>query len=315
VIEAHLAGVFPRSEQLVQATRGFARGKTSQSELESAFHHDYEELASLQRENDLRYFVDGQLNWQDLFRPFSTIFTGIQTGGLARWFDNNAFYRKPTVTGKVNFSGANPGPYFKSGYLPTGTKAILPGPFTFAALSQNTGYGSVADLVDDMAHSMKDLIEQLRKSGYEYFQFDEPCLSAGGITRRDLEIARHAFEVCAKGLTAKTLVHTYFGDAAPVIDALLDYPVDCIGLDFYATSIDSLREHSFNRELACGCIDGRNSLLESPPALVRFVERASETLEPRSLSICPNSDLQFLPCTIAQKKVRLLSDVSKKMES
>lgn len=317
VVEAHLAGLFPRSEELVQATRGFSRGKISQSELESVFRHDYEALVRLQSENALDYFVDGQLNWQDLFRPFSTIFTGIQPGGLARWLDNNIFYRKPTITGKISFSGVDSRQYFKSSFLPASArrKAILPGPFTFAVLSQNVAYGSLADLVDDLAHSTKDLVRELRGSGYEYFQFDEPYLSASGTTKSELQIARNAFEVCGKGLGVKTAVQTYFGDAAPVIDALLDYSVDCIGLDFYATSLDSLREHSFGKELVCGCIDGRNSLLESPADLTEFVRKAREDLEPRGLSVCPNSDLQFLPYPIAEKKVRLLSELSKKMEA
>ena len=65
----------------------------------------------------------------------------------------------------------------------------------------------------------------------------------------------------------KTRLQTYFGDAGPVMDYLLSYSVDCVGVDFYATSMDALREYSFSKELGCGCIDGRNSLLESPEDL------------------------------------------------
>jgi len=127
-------------------------------------------------------------------------------------------------------------------------------------------------------------------------------------------MAQHAFEVCAKGIGVKTSLQTYFGDAGPIIGDLLNYPVDCVGVDFYATSIDVLREYSFSKELGCGCVDGRNSLLESPEDLTGFVRRVGSDLEPKTLSICPNSDLQFLPYPIAEKKVRMLAEAKRKLE-
>lgn len=317
MVEVYLTGQFPRSEKLVEATRAAVRGRISPSDLETAFRDDLTALVRLQNDAGLDYFVDGQLNWQDLFRPFSELFTGITCGGLTRWFDNNTFYRKPIIVGKVRFSHADVSQYFRSNLLPLSAqkKAILPGPFTFAVMSQSAAHRSLADLVDDLAHGLRETASELRQIGYRYFQFDEPSLCAQNRTESELEMAKHGLEICAKGIGAKTAMQTYFGDASPVIDALLDYPVDCIGLDFYATSLDALREHSFEKELGCGCIDGRNSLLESSEDLMRFVDKVREDLEPKSLSICPNSDLAFLPHSIAEKKVRLLSEIKKKMET
>ena len=317
MVEAHLTGIFPRSEELVQATRAGVRGKISPTDLEAAFRSDLAALAQLQSDCGLDYVVDGQLNWQDLFRPFSNLFTGITLGSLTRWFDNNAFYRKPIIVDKIRCSKVDAQQYFRSSLLPASArkKAILPGPFTLAAMSQNVAYGSFADLVDDIAHALKEIVAELRKAGYGYVQFDEPSLCENGRAKSDLEIAHHAFEVCARGMGIKTSLQTYFGDAGPVIDALLNYPVDCVGVDFYATSIDALREYSFSKELGCGCVDGRNSLLESPDDLKGFVKRVQSDLEPKSLSICPNSDLQFLPYPIAEKKVRMLAEAKRKLEA
>ena len=289
----------------------------SPTDLEAVFRSDLAALAQLQSACGLDYVVDGQLNWQDLFRPFSNLFTGITLGSLTRWFDNNAFYRKPIIVDKIRSSKADAQRYFRSNLLPVSApkKAILPGPFTFAAMSQNAAYGSFADLVDDIAHALKEYVAELRRAGYGYVQFDEPSLCENGRTKSELEIAQHAFEVCAKGMGVKTSLQTYFGDAGPVIDALLNYPVECVGVDFYATSIDAMREYSFSKELGCGCIDGRNSLLESPENLTGFVKRVRSDLEPKSLAICPNSDLQFLPYPIAEKKIRMLAEAKRKLEA
>jgi 5-methyltetrahydropteroyltriglutamate--homocysteine methyltransferase len=317
MVEANLTGIFPRSEELVQATRAGVRGKIAPADLESVFRRDLAALVQLQNDCGLDYVVDGQLNWQDLFRPFSTMFTGITLGSLTRWFDNNAFYRKPIIVDKIRPSKSNIQQYFQSNQLRASApkKAILPGPFTLAAMSQNSAYGSLAELVDDIAHALKEYVSELRKAGYSYVQFDEPSLCENGRTKSELEIGHHAFEICARGMGVKTRLQTYFGDVGPVIDSLLNYPVDCVGVDFYATSVDAMREYSFSKELGCGCIDGRNSLLESPEELTGFVKRVRSDLEPKSLSICPNSDLQFLPYSIAEKKVRVLAAAKKRLEA
>ncbi len=310
MVAAHLSGAFPRSEKLVEATRAAVRGKTSQAAVDGVLHSDIKGLVELQTQAQLDSIVDGQLNWQDLFRPFSELFSGIKLGGLTRWFDNNTFYRKPVIVDKIKFTGKSIERYFHKDLLPASArkKAILPGPFTFTSMSQNSGYPSFEDLVDDVAHGLRDLAVSLRRHGYEDFQFNEPALCVGRKSERELEIAKHGIEVCAKGAGGRSILQTYFGDASAIIDDLLGFPVDCVGLDFYATSPDSLNEHDFNKELVCGCIDGRNSLLESPQDLQKFVAKIKEDLEPRELSVSPNCDLEFLPRPVAENKVRLLAE-------
>ncbi len=313
MIEAHLAGAYPRSEKLVEATRAAVRGRISQAYVDKIVVSDIIGLVDLQSDIRLDSLVDGQLNWQDLFRPFSELFSGIQLGSLTRWFDNNTFYRQPIVADRVAFKGGNIGRYFRNDLLPARAhaKAVLPGPFTFAVMSQNAAYSSMEDLVDDIAHGLKDTAASLQKEGYRYFQFNEPALCVGNKSERELEIGKHGMEICAKGVGGKTILQTYFGDASPIIDTLLDYHVDSVGLDFYATSTKSLTDHDFNKELGCGCVDGRNSLLESPEDLRRFVSEVEEQLEPKGLSINPNCDLDFLPQTVAEKKVRLIEETKR----
>jgi 5-methyltetrahydropteroyltriglutamate--homocysteine methyltransferase len=310
MVEAHLTGVFPRSEKLIAATRAAVRGNLPQSEVNAAFQEDANSLIHLQNELALNAFVDGQLNWQDLFRPFTQILAGIEPGGLTRWFDNNTFYRKPIVTEKIVFTGHDLDKYFRVDLLPKHShkKAILPGPFTFAHLSDNRAYQSLPDLVDDIAHSLKAVVQALKRLGYDYFQFSEPCMCMPNRTISDLETAKRGFETCAEG---KSFIQTYFGDASRAVETLLDCPVDAIGVDFYSTTLESLRGHHFDKTLGCGCIDGRNSLLESPSELKEIIAKVRDDLEPTDLYLTPNCDLEFLPRDVAEKKVRLLSETRK----
>jgi 5-methyltetrahydropteroyltriglutamate--homocysteine methyltransferase len=305
MVEAHLTGVFARSEKLVAATRASVRGNLSQSEVDQIIQEDARSLILLEQQSGLDAFVDGQFNWQDLFRPFNQILTGIEPGSLTRWFDNNTFYRAPVITEKIAFNGKSIQEFFRADLLPNQgqKKAILPGPLTFALLSDNHAYQSFADLVDDLAHSLKALLASLQGLGYKYFQFNEPCICAPNRSTSELEAARKAFEVCAKGNSS---LHTYFGDASHAIDTILDFRVDAVGIDFYSTPLESLKGHDFSKTLGCGCVDGRNSLLESPSELKDLIVKLRDELEPPDLYVAPNCDLEFLPRSVAEKKVSVL---------
>lgn len=312
-MEGHLVGAFPRSENLVDLTRAATRGKLPRERLENAFTSDASELAILQTDGGLDFVVDGQLNWQDLLRPFCEILAGISQGSLTRWFDNNTFYRKPIIVDKVKFQGTNLRAYFRSDLLTTSSrkKAILPGPFTFALMSQNMVYDSTADLIDDLAHCLREVVSKLLSVGFEYFQFNEPCICFGERSEDELSIIEDAYDSLVKGIGARTALHTYFGDVSTSIDSILDFSIDRIGIDLYATSIDSLAEHDFDKEIGCGCIDARNSLLESPEALKKFVKKIEDKVSPKGIYVTPNCDLDYLPHSIAVKKLQILSQVVK----
>ncbi|HUK50279.1 MAG TPA: hypothetical protein VLV18_04530, partial [Terriglobales bacterium] len=192
MVESHLTGAFPRSEKLVATTRTFERGKATQDDVDAALRQDNLSLAALQKDSCLDYSVDGQLNWQDLLRPFSELFTGIEPGSLTRWFDNNTFYRAPIVTGKIAFKGGKVDKFFRTDAFPTNSqkKAILPSPFTFAALAENKDQSSFTEIVDTFAHALKDLLRTLRTMGYNAFQFNDPSLCSKSRSQDEFKIAR-----------------------------------------------------------------------------------------------------------------------------
>jgi 5-methyltetrahydropteroyltriglutamate--homocysteine methyltransferase len=312
-LKTHLTGFFPRSEELVRVTRAFERHKLSRGEVEEAAQKDVIHLLGLQRDNSLDYAVDGQLNWQDHFRPFSHIFSGITPGGLTRWYDNNAFYRQPIITEKVRYLGTGLEEYFRYGPISADVakKAILPGPYTFAHSSQRPAYKSLADLASDLAHAIRDTCRRLAEEGYTYFQFDEPTLTFHVPNKDELTIAKNAYEILENISNARTCLQTYFGDAAPILDSLLDFKTTSIGIDFYSTSLKAILDCKFDKELGCGCVDGRNSLLEDPTDLVNLIHEAENITD--DIFICPNCDLEFLPYMVARKKVQLLSETKKRM--
>jgi len=310
---AELSGAFPRSERLIEATRALDRARATVGEVESALVEDIRAVASLQTGAGLDVIVDGQLNWQDQFRPFTQLFAGVEAGGLTRWFDNNTFFRKPIIRSKVNFAGDGLDQFFRSSLLPLSVpkKAILPGAYTFAVLSQNDAYSSRGELIDALAHCFREVAAKLVNLGYSHIQFNEPALCTQGASGGDIELTQRAYETITKGLGATTTLATYFGDAGNLFPRILDFPIDCISVDLYSTSLESIGEYDFDHGLGCGCLDGRNSLLEEPKELSRVASLIRDRLEPKFMIIQPNCDLDFLPRPIAEKKVRILGQARK----
>jgi len=314
LILTHLTGIYPRSENTVTITRAFDRGKASREDVDRAIQADLSNLIAVQTNAGLDLVVDGQLTWQDIFRPFSEILTGITPGTLTRWFDNNTFYRKPEVKGKITLGEKSSiDRYFRGDRLPDKQKkAILPGPFTFAYASQNEMHTKFSDLVDDFAHALGEIIVELEKRGYRCIQFNEPYLTSN-TNKTDLEHAKNAYGILKRN-GSKSIIQTYFNDVQNIIVNLLDFPVDCIGLDLYATPIESVNQYSFTKELNCGCIDGRNSLLESVQEIKSLVERVQIAISPKALYVSPNCDLEFLPSQIAERKTQLLRELKNQVE-
>src|SRR5439155_94023 len=97
---AELGGIHPRSEQLIELTRSYDRGKTERASVEKQIELDTIELVKLQDESGFENFTDGAFSWQDQFRPVVESLDGITTGTRhSTWFHNNTLYKKPTVEG------------------------------------------------------------------------------------------------------------------------------------------------------------------------------------------------------------------------
>lgn len=313
-----LNGIYPRSEALVQATRDHDRKRTSPQELEQQFKRDLENLIALQQEAKLYYVSDGMLRWQDLFRPIVETCEGLEAGALIRFFDNNTFYRQPVVKGRLKHK-ALAAHYYNAEALPKNAewKAVLPSPYAFSRMADNRFYKNQNGLMLEFtAQILKPEIERLVKMGFSFIQLNEPYLVYHkNYTDEDLKRFKEAISLLANGLNSrvKFCLHTYFGDAGPLIEKLLEFEIEVLGVDFFETDLESIHARFSKKELLCGCVDARSSLLESPEAVSHFIDKVREKLSPKAIYITTNTDLDFVPERIAQKKVRLIGSIAQKL--
>jgi len=320
MIGCYATGIFPRPKELISITRDYERGRTGEAELDKAFSDATSRVIEVQSSAGFSYVTDGMLRWQDPLRPLAENLNGVKIGGLARWFNNNTFYRKPVVTGELSWKQGAGSKIVDVEHLPKDLpwKAILPAPYTLAQLSEGNFYKDKIELALKYAKILREQIESLVKQGFKYIQLSDPALvyrpRAGRISRNEVNIASEALKLAVGGVSVRTCLQTFFGDFCQILPEALDFPVDDLGIDLYETDLDRLKGYKFGKGVALGLVDSRRSLVENDGELVAVAKEILKSIESDGVGaffVCPNCDLELLPWKRALEKVEVVSRVAK----
>src|SRR5215472_5158675 len=236
---AQLGGIHPRSEQLVELTRSYDRGKVERTEVEKQIEQDTVDLIRLQEDSGFETISDGAFAWQDQLKPI------VEKQISVKKLETKNFVRTDLL------------PKSKS------WKVTLPGPYTFSQLAENLHYQSQTELLNDIAQAENRVIHALTKVGVSQFQITEPCLvyrpyRQDAPADREIDAGLAAIRKTVEGVNANFSVQTYFGDATTVLPELLKLPVNTIGIDLFETDYAQLNINT-NKGLALGIIDSRES--------------------------------------------------------
>ena len=290
LLQAFAPGIYPRSEELVQATRDLDRGRTSPEAVEQQVERDLAELVAVQQSAGLELLADGVLRWQDVFRPLVESADGLEKGALTRFLDTNTFYRAPhAATDAPALSQPLNGGYVAP--LPGPRLVTLPSPF---ALAHGTGVAP-AELAEGVLKPQIDALDA------ELVVLEEPFLARA--ENGGLDALATALEKLGGG--PKLALWVTFGSADRLFQqGLADLPVDGIGVDFYATKVSSVPE-GFGKTLLAGVLDGRSSVPEEPGEIAAFAGRLRER-GVGEIALVPNGDLQYVSEAVAREKLARL---------
>jgi 5-methyltetrahydropteroyltriglutamate--homocysteine methyltransferase len=285
-LQALCPGIYPRSEALVQATRDLDRGRTTIEAVDRHVEADLEQLVAVQGEAGFDLLADGMLRWQDLFRPLVEATEGLEPGPLTRFLDTNTFYRAPRAAGEPRLARPLDERYLAP--LPGPRLVTLPSPYAFA-LGSGASARALADGV------LKPQLEAL-PAEVELVVLSEPFLGREG--DRALDQLADALSALADD---RLVLQLPFCDAGPLlVRGLGDLPVAGVGIDFYATSVDTVPD-GFDKLLLAGVVDTRSSLLEDPQELAAFTAGLERRVE--RVALVPNGDLQFVSEPVAREKL------------
>jgi len=304
LISSYTFGIYPRSEELIEATR-----KNTEN-LNSLFQKETEEYISAQKNAGLGFVSDPLLKWDDIFRPFSNLETVTPTA-LNRIYEMNTFYRVLSFDGsKFTDNGNLVQSNLDLSLLPKNRTAAIPEPFTFAELHTSKEFKRKEDFTINLAKMLRAEIDSLVESGFEVIQLLAPSIAYN--KEVDFGLVSDALKILTDGLKAKTILHTYFGDVSTKIESLLDLPVSGLGFDITTTPASSIEKYSFSDKiLTVGIINSFNTAIEKPQECIKQIDEINAKTKPKESYVSNNFDLEYVPKEFAMNKISVLGEIAR----
>ncbi len=304
MISSYTFGIYPRSEELIEATR-----KNTEN-LNSLFQKETEEYISAQKNTGLGFVSDPLLKWDDIFRPFSNLETVTSTA-LNRIYEMNTFYRVLSFDGsKFTDNGNLVQSNLDLSLLPKNRTAAIPEPFTFAELHTSKEFKRKEDFTINLAKMLRAEIDSLVESGFEVIQLLAPSIAYN--KEVDFGLVSDALKILTDGLKAKTILHTYFGDVSTKIESLLDLPVSGLGFDITTTPASSIEKYSFSDKiLTIGIINSFNTAIEKPQECIKQIDEINAKTKPKESYVSNNFDLEYVPKEFAMNKISVLGEIAR----
>ncbi|MGB9729427.1 MAG: hypothetical protein ACP5GU_06405 [Thermoprotei archaeon] len=312
-----LIGGLPRPFKFSRILVKVNEGKIGKNDFESIY-ADYLKRTILRlKKIGINNIVHGLYLWDDLFSPFSSSVKGMRQGPLFRFFDNNFYYRIPVIENSIKLENPVTVDWYKSNMQIAGefgfhVHAMLPGPLTFALMSENKYYSSMKDLIIDLASVLHTEASALVEKGAKIVELHEPFLIKITDTPT-LELFKEALLRLKNNLDVKIWVQTYFGPAFHVLSIKNVY--DILGLDFTSIQEPLTNLRNFDVKdvaLAVGLVDSRNTKMERVSILKSLVKEIIK-MKPKEFFITPSSMMDFIPESVAFKKLRVLVKSSRKV--
>ncbi|MEU8258161.1 5-methyltetrahydropteroyltriglutamate--homocysteine S-methyltransferase [Micromonospora inaquosa] len=185
---------------------------------------------------------------------------------LTKWFDTNYHYLVPEIDDDTVFA-ANPvkalREYREAREVGIETRPVLVGPATFLLLAKPSVPGrDPIDRLPDLIDVYADILRALAADGVQWVQLDEPAYVTDR-TAAEIDALREAYNrLCAVQQRPKIFVATYFATLDDALPALLNTPVEAIGLDLVAGPGNLQRLAGAGqlrgKTIVAGLVDGRN---------------------------------------------------------
>jgi 5-methyltetrahydropteroyltriglutamate--homocysteine methyltransferase len=305
----------PRPARLRQAINRRDRGEITNEELARIEDEVTIEVIQEQIEAGLDIVTDGQIRWDDDQTYIMRRLGNVEIGALQRYLDTNTYYREAEVTGALSWRE----PILVRDYRfavensARPVKAIITGPYTLAALSLDKHYGSREKLTMALAEELRNEVQALAEAGASIIQVNDPVIV---FNKEDATIFCRALTRMLDGVQVEKAVYTWFGSVDGILPALLDLPVQTIGLDFVSgrDNWEALRSARFDKKLGAGIVDGRNTRIESIEQIGESLRRLSEFVPGDSIYVNPSCGLEYLPRETAFEKLKRMVEGARRFE-
>ena len=326
VIRLQVLGGYPRSRYVRRLLRDAERGEASYGQLALSLIKASAAVIGAQLSAGMDVVVDGMLDWHDIFRPFASSWRNVTPSALLRYFDNNFFYRIPLFTGEPEPTYPVLAPRVRelaSLAEPAKLKVVVPGPVTFARMSENRAGVSVEELAEAIARLLADEVRAASEAGAGFIQIDEPYLTDPDATRDDAELAAElASRIASSAPGSESMIALYFYPVkSEVYGILREAKVDFIMVDAVAGGGRALEavvsKGGGVKGVALGVIDSRSIYPDKYDDVRRLVERVVGGLKGdlEQVILTTSTWMDLIPYRYSLVKTRLLGVYTEKLST
>ncbi|MFQ6671791.1 MAG: hypothetical protein ACE5KY_00700 [Candidatus Tectimicrobiota bacterium] len=323
-LHATNTGSYPRTgdrpeEQVLRKTIAAQdRGEKTEADLEEALQTMVRLAIAEQEASGFDCVTDGQISWYDPISHLLRSVAGVEIDGLLRYFDTNFYFRQPVIVGPIEVGEPQLVREYRyaAGVATTPVKAVLTGAHTLATLSINRQgvYRGVEALCEAIAGVVAAEVAALSEAGAQLIQIDEPCVLHHP---EELPLLKASLEAVRAAAGSATLaLYTYFGDAEPLLDQLMELPVDVVGFDFtYSPGLaEAIASQGSPKTLGLGLLDARNTRMEEEEDIVAVVEGLLPAVATGEAYLNPSAGLEYLPREKARAKCELIGRICRRLK-
>jgi 5-methyltetrahydropteroyltriglutamate--homocysteine methyltransferase len=197
------------------------------------------------------------------------------------------------------------------------SKITLPGPFTLSRQAKNEHYKDEAELTMDYAIAVNEELRDLKASGVDVIQLDEPWVRTD--SDKALRYGIPAINRALEGIDGPTVVHICFGYAAVVkqqkptgysfLPQLADTVAQQISIEAAQPKLDLgvLRDLS-DKQIMLGVLDLGDTNVETPELVADRIRAGLKYVAPDRLIPAPDCGMKYLPRDVAFGKLRSLAE-------
>ena len=316
-VKTTVIGAFPKisdhsgGQELRQALHKQDRGELTDSDLDVVYDTVTTNAIGELEAAGIDVINDGQIRWDDLLAPFASAWKGVKRGPLERFYDNNTYFRQPTIDGPISSDGKTlvKAFTFAKSVATRELKAAVAGPITFATLAIDKHYRSLEERVLAVADAIAADVKALAAAGATLVDVEDPGLV---FDPQHIELAREAYtRIAAAGVPIA--LQAYFFPADRILETLASFPVAQIGVDVRSRDTTVLRRLDVfkGKTVVLGIVDARNTRLETASELGKLVDEALKLVPSDNLWLAPTTGLEYLPHDVATKKLTALAEAAR----
>ncbi|MGH7043894.1 MAG: 5-methyltetrahydropteroyltriglutamate--homocysteine methyltransferase [Acetobacteraceae bacterium] len=262
--------------------------------------------------------TDGEIRRESYSNRFALALDGIDTAhpGEVRSTGGRAT-PVPRVIGRIRRRGPveRRDAAFLRANTDRATKITLPGPFTLSRQVQNEFYADPAELAMDYATAVNAELRDLKATGIDVVQLDEPWVRTAPDDAAAYGLA--AIDRALEGIDGPTVVHLCFGYAAVVHDkpsgySFLPQLAACaatqISIEAAQPKLDlGVLADLAGKTILLGVLDLGDPAVEATAMVAARLRAGLRWVAPERLVAAPDCGMKYLPHDVAVGKLRAMA--------